>query len=107
MTATPALCGAPGRDEEEGIDVTCDLAPHGPDERHHAVLIGPYTREPIGEMWWPNPEPAPPHEVILRLIAEHVTESNNVGGLDVNDLVTDLERAGFTLPEIREDGEPA
>lgn len=41
-----------------------------------------------------------PHEQILRIVSEYVTEANDFGGLDANDLVTRLETAGFTLPDI-------
>ncbi|PRH76777.1 hypothetical protein C6N75_23800 [Streptomyces solincola] len=91
------VCGAPGREEEEGIDVACGLEPHGPDTDHHAVIIGRYIREPIGEMSWPVAPPEP-HERILRIIAETVTEATEGDGADLEDLVRRLEAEGFTLP---------
>ncbi|MFJ5142981.1 hypothetical protein [Streptomyces sp. NPDC088707] len=91
------VCGAPGREEEEGIDVTCDLEPHGPGTDHHAVLIGRYVREPIGETWWPVGPPEP-HERILRIIADVVHEATAGDGADLGDLVRLLESEGFTLP---------
>ncbi|MFC8640094.1 hypothetical protein ACFUC2_04960 [[Kitasatospora] papulosa] len=96
MKEPDALCGAPGRDEDADMDVTCDLAPHGPKEDHHATYFGLFFRR--RELEWPDPEPA----AILRIVAEYVTESNDFGGLDANDLVARLESAGFTLPELPE-----
>lgn len=95
-----ALCGAPGRDEDAGVDVTCELAPHGTKEKHRAAYFGLYLKR--SELEWADTEPA----VILRIVAEYVIESNDFGGLDANDLVTRLESAGFTLPELPE-GIPA
>ncbi|MFD9248312.1 hypothetical protein [Streptomyces bottropensis] len=95
------VCGAPGRDEEEGIDVTCDRKPHGPEQDHHAEIIGPYIREPIGEMWWPVNPPVPPlepHERLLQIIADTVAEATEGDGADLEDLVRRLEEEGFTLP---------
>jgi hypothetical protein len=88
-----ARCGAPGRDEDTDTNVTCDRAPHGPGEKHHAACFGLYLKR--REFEWADPEPA----VILRVVAEYVTEANNSGGIDANDLVSRLEKAGFTLPE--------
>jgi hypothetical protein len=35
---------------------------------------------------------------ILRIVRDHVVESNDVGGIDANDLVVELEYAGYQLP---------
>ncbi|MFE1270571.1 hypothetical protein [Streptomyces sp. NPDC058758] len=95
MNQPDALCGAPG--PEDGPDaVTCGRAPHGPTEKHRATYVGPFLRHTVLE--WAAPEPA----AVLRIVAEYVTESNDVGGLDVNDLVARLETAGYTLPELPE-----
>ncbi|MFF4205524.1 hypothetical protein ACFYZ8_33300 [Streptomyces sp. NPDC001668] len=91
------VCGAPGRDEEEGNDVSCDLEPHGPETDHHAVIIGQYLREPIGEMWWPVAPPEP-HERILRIISDIVNDANDSGGIGLDDLVARLAAEGFALP---------
>ncbi|MFJ8301302.1 hypothetical protein ACIQ9R_36125 [Streptomyces sp. NPDC094447] len=96
MTQPDALCGAPGPEKDPPVDVTCSLAPHGPAEKHRATYVGPFLRHTALE--WADPEPA----AILRVVAEYVTESNDLGGLDANDLVTRLEAAGFTLPELPE-----
>ncbi|MGW7090019.1 hypothetical protein ACWGH2_41920 [Streptomyces sp. NPDC054871] len=100
MKEPDALCGAPGRDDDADMDVTCDLAPHEPKTKHHAVYFGLYMKR--RELEWEDPEPA----AILRIVAEYVTESNDYGGIDANDLVARLESAGFTLPELPE-GIPA
>ncbi|WP_330173028.1 hypothetical protein OG875_05115 [Streptomyces sp. NBC_01498] len=42
-------------------------------------------------------------DTMLRIITEYVVESNDIGGLDANDLVSRLGSAGFPLPD--EDGE--
>ncbi|MFF4188170.1 hypothetical protein ACFYZ9_33745 [Streptomyces sp. NPDC001691] len=94
------LCGAPGRDDDTGTDVTCDLPPHPAKEQHHARYFGLYLK--CHDLEWADPEPA----AILRIVAEYVTESNELGGLDANDLTARLEAAGFTLPELPE-GIPA
>ncbi|MFJ8446860.1 hypothetical protein [[Kitasatospora] papulosa] len=36
---------------------------------------------------------------VLRIVAAVTTEANDVGGVDINDLVTRLERAGYSLPD--------
>ncbi|MEU3501593.1 hypothetical protein ABZ726_12725 [Streptomyces hundungensis] len=90
------LCGAPGRDNDTGTDVTCGLPPHPSKEPHHARYFGLYLK--TCELEWTDPEPAS----ILRIVAEYVTESNDVGGLDANELVARLDAAGFTLPELPE-----
>ncbi|MGW7196170.1 hypothetical protein [Streptomyces chryseus] len=74
--------------------MTCERAPHGPKENHRAAYFGLYLKRT--ELEWDDTEPA----VILRLIAEYVTESNDGGGLDANVPVTRLESAGFTLPAL-------
>jgi hypothetical protein len=40
---------------------------------------------------------------ILQIVTEYVIESNDVGGIDCNDLVSRLEAAGFELPEGEEE----
>ena len=42
---------------------------------------------------------------VLRIVSETVTEANDSGGIDLNDLVTRLEERGHGLPDV--DGEPA
>ncbi|MET9517013.1 hypothetical protein [Streptomyces sp. NPDC002994] len=41
---------------------------------------------------------------VMRIVTEYVIESNDIGGLDANDLTDRLEQAGYPLPEIDEDG---
>ncbi|MFF1417448.1 hypothetical protein [Streptomyces sp. NPDC058280] len=36
---------------------------------------------------------------VLRIVSEVTTEANNIGGVDINDLVIRLGQAGFPLPE--------
>ncbi|MFD9781999.1 hypothetical protein ACFWZS_31395 [[Kitasatospora] papulosa] len=36
---------------------------------------------------------------VLRIVAEVATEANDIGGVDINDLVTRLEQAGHSLPD--------
>lgn len=36
---------------------------------------------------------------VLRIVTETVTEANDCGGIDLNDLVTRLEEAGHRLPD--------
>ncbi|MFD3815189.1 hypothetical protein ACFWRZ_08985 [Streptomyces rubiginosohelvolus] len=96
MNEPDARCGAPGRDDDAGVDVACDLAPHDPKVQHHATYFGLFFRRT--ELEWPDPEPAP----VLRIVAEFVTESNDTGGLDANDLVERLTAAGYALPELPE-----
>ncbi|MFD7764137.1 hypothetical protein [Streptomyces microflavus] len=91
MNEPDALCGAPGRDAD--ADVTCDLAPHGPQEQHHGAYFGPFFRRV--ELEWPDPEPA----AVLRIVAQYVTESHT-GGPAAGDLVARLEAAGYTLPDL-------
>nr|WP_024127388.1 hypothetical protein [Streptomyces sp. F12]AHE40124.1 hypothetical protein pFRL6_37 [Streptomyces sp. F12] len=91
------VCCAPGRDEEDGIDVSCGLLPHGPETDHYAVIIGRYLREPIGEMWWAA-APAEPHERILQIIADTVNEAKDSDGIGLNDVVARLSAEGFTRP---------
>ncbi|MFF0754474.1 hypothetical protein [Streptomyces sp. NPDC004267] len=97
MNPPDALCGAPGRDEDAGVDVTCSRAPHDRTEQHRATYFGPFFKP--GELEWSDPETT----TLLRIVAEYVTESNDIGGLDANDLVSRLESAGFTLPELPEE----
>ncbi|WP_028814451.1 hypothetical protein [Streptomyces flavidovirens] len=40
---------------------------------------------------------------VLRIVLDYVIESNDVGGLDANDLVDRLEQAGYPLPETDEE----
>ncbi|MFC8538055.1 hypothetical protein ACFUJY_29645 [Streptomyces sp. NPDC057249] len=98
------VCGAAGREAEDGTSVVCDLEPHGPDRDHHAVIIGRYTGEPTGQMWWPVNPPAPapePVERLLRIIAETIHEASEGDGADLDDLANRLGAEGFTLPPIR------
>ncbi|MFJ5142979.1 hypothetical protein [Streptomyces sp. NPDC088707] len=97
MNPPDALCGAPGRDKEAGVDVTCARPSHGPTEQHRATYFGPFFKP--RELKWSDPETA----TLLRIVAEYVTESNDIGSLDANDLVARLETAGFTLPELPEE----
>lgn len=43
---------------------------------------------------------------VLRIVTDYVIESNDVGGIDCNDLVSRLEAAGYPLPDD-EDDDPA
>lgn len=36
---------------------------------------------------------------VLRIVSDWVTEANNVGGIDADDLTWRLEEAGYALPE--------
>ena len=38
-------------------------------------------------------------DTILQIVADHVHRSTIYGGLDIGDLVSDLEHDGYTLPE--------
>lgn len=38
-------------------------------------------------------------DAVLRIVAEVTTEANDVGGVDINDLVTRLQQAGYQLPD--------
>lgn len=38
-------------------------------------------------------------DAVLRIVAEVTTEANDVGGVDINDLVARLEQAGYRLPD--------
>lgn len=40
---------------------------------------------------------------VMKIVEEFVVESNDVGGLDCNDLVSRLEAAGYTFPEEEEE----
>jgi hypothetical protein len=42
---------------------------------------------------------------VLRIVTEYVIESNDIGGLDANDLTDRLEQAGHQLPDTDEDAE--
>ncbi|MGW0562869.1 hypothetical protein ACWDZ4_20175 [Streptomyces sp. NPDC003016] len=86
-----SVCGVPGRDEDAGVDVTCDRTPHGAEEQHHAAYFGPFLKR--CELEWSDPEPA----TVLRLLAEHVAEDG-----DTEALLVRLKRAGYTLPELTE-----
>lgn len=44
---------------------------------------------------------------VLRIVADTVTEANDSGGIDLNDLVTRLEQAGYPLPDDDDDMTPA
>lgn len=43
-------------------------------------------------------------ERVLRIVSETVVEANDVGGIDLNDLVDRLAAAGFALPDTETDG---
>lgn len=83
------VCGAPGRDEEADVDVTCDRAPHGAEVQHHTAYVGPFLKR--CELEWSDPEPA----TVLRLLAEHVAEDG-----DTEALLLRLKRAGYALPDL-------
>lgn len=43
-------------------------------------------------------------ERVLQVVSETVTAANDVGGVDLNDLVDRLAAAGFALPDTETDG---
>jgi hypothetical protein len=45
------------------------------------------------------PVPVDQAAEVLRIVSEVTTEANDVGGVDINDLVTRLEQAGYQLPD--------
>lgn len=56
--------------------------------------LGPGERAPDV----PGVSPEADTARILRIVRDHVVEANDVGGVDANDLVTDLKHAGYELP---------
>jgi hypothetical protein len=103
VTRTPAPASAAAPEPAAAPRLAPDAEPHGPEKDDHAEIIGPYIREPIGEMWRPVSPPEPPlepHERILRIIAETVTEATEGDGADLDDLVRRLEAEEFTLPSL-------
>jgi hypothetical protein len=51
----------------------------------------------------PVPKQNPEASAVLRIVADWYEDVNDGHGLDASDLVTDLERAGYTLPSDEAD----
>lgn len=48
------------------------------------------------------PADATDRDKVLRIVADHIHRDTTYGGLDWDDLVEDLRRAGYTLPDPTE-----
>ncbi|MFC8945943.1 hypothetical protein [Streptomyces rochei] len=74
-------------------------APAGTFEAHARTVNGEHR---VYARYVGDQAPSPEEQLaeVLRIVAETVTEANDVGGVDINDLVTRLAQAGHQLPDV-------
>lgn len=91
----------PPHREERRACPTCGLEPadqeYGPNGRcrHSRATRG---GRPLDK--WSNGQAE--RDQILQIVADHIHRDTTYGGLDWDDLIEDLRRAGYTLPDPTE-----
>ncbi|MCU1612558.1 MAG: hypothetical protein JWO98_98 [Frankiales bacterium] len=83
--------------DDEAPEVTLTWAPVR--ERWHLLADGAYTGVQLYETHTYAAQPGQATAAVLRIVSDTVIEANDSGGIDLNDLVTRLEQAGYPLPD--------